>query len=266
MLETDVELHCPACGEVAICDTAEIVRRLRASGELRPNQQPDPAEARRLMREAADRLPCERCGGLGLLVAQGHPFKPGDADALAQFIESRRPQLLAYIGRQLGPSLRKKVDAEDLLQEVSAEAVRSLPTAELGDRDPFGWLCQIAQRRAIDAHRRFFGAKKRDAGREVSLHQARPGDSTQQGLVDLLVATMTTASKALSRNEREMRLLAAFAQLPEENREALRLRYVENMPSKQIAERLGKTDGAVRVMLTRSLARLRELLGPDDLP
>ena len=49
--------------------------------------------------------------------------------------------------------------------------------------------------------------------------------------------------------------------LPEEQREALRLRYVENLPSKQIAEQLGKTDAAVRVMLTRSLKKLQELLG-----
>ena len=42
----------------------------------------------------------------------------------------------------------------------------------------------------------------------------------------------------------------------EEHREALKLRYLEGMPSKQIAEKLGKTDGAIRVMLTRSLPRV----------
>jgi RNA polymerase sigma-70 factor (ECF subfamily) len=74
---------------------------------------------------------------------------------------------------------------------------------------------------------------------------------------------MTTASKAFSRNQKEIRLLAALEELPEENREALRLRYLEGLPSKEIAQRLGKTDGAVRVMLTRSLSRLQQILGPD---
>jgi len=32
------------------------------------------------------------------------------------------------------------------------------------------------------------------------------------------------------------------------------------LPSKEIAQRLGKSDGSIRVMLTRSLARLQELL------
>ena len=48
-------------------------------------------------------------------------------------------------------------------------------------------------------------------------------------------------------------MYAGLAELPEEQREALRLRYLEGLPSKEIAARLGKTDGAVRVMLTRAL-------------
>jgi RNA polymerase sigma-70 factor (ECF subfamily) len=49
-----------------------------------------------------------------------------------------------------------------------------------------------------------------------------------------------------------------------EQREAVQLRYFEGMPSKKIAERMGKTDGAVRVMLTRSLGRLQELLAAGE--
>ena len=37
-------------------------------------------------------------------------------------------------------------------------------------------------------------------------------------------------------------------------------RYVDGLPSREIAERMGRTDGAVRVLLTRSLARLQNLL------
>jgi RNA polymerase sigma-70 factor (ECF subfamily) len=71
---------------------------------------------------------------------------------------------------------------------------------------------------------------------------------------------MTTPTQAFSRNAREVKLMEALEKLPSEQREALRLRYIENLPSKQIAERLGKTDAAVRVMLTRSLKKLHELL------
>ena len=74
---------------------------------------------------------------------------------------------------------------------------------------------------------------------------------------------MTSASQAFSRNQREQRLLAAMESLPQEQREALRLRYVEGQSSKEIGARLGKSDGAVRVLLTRSLQRLRSLLGEE---
>src|SRR5262245_25651686 len=184
-----------------------------------------------------------------------------DAEALAEFLASHRPQLMAFIERQLGAGLRRKVEPDDVFQETSAEAVRALPTAEIGDRDPFSWLCQIAERRIIDLHRHFFGAQKRDAGREVPLGSGGGSDSGRPaGLINLLVASLTTPSQAFSRNAREARLLDALGKLPHEQQSALRMRYIENLPSKQIAERLGKSDAAVRVMLTRSLKRLNELL------
>jgi len=188
-----------------------------------------------------------------------------DAAALGEFMTARRPQLLAYIEHQLGPALRRKVEPEDMLQEVSMEAVRSHAGVDLSERDPFGWLCQIAERRIIDAHRKFFGAQKRDAGREVGLGTPG-GDTRHAAVIDMLAASMTTASKAFSRSQREIQLLSALGTLPEDQREALRLRYLEGLPSKAIAERLGKTDGAVRVMLTRSLNRLQQILGPDAAP
>jgi len=184
-----------------------------------------------------------------------------DKEALADFISGHRPQLMAFIERQLGTALRRKTEPDDVFQETSAEAVRALPTAELGDRDPFSWLCQIAERRIIDLHRRFFGAQKRDAAKEVPLASTRGGESRSSGLINLLVASMTTPSKIFSRNAREERLQEALQKLPEEQQTALRLRYIENLPSKEIATQLGKSDAAVRVMLTRSLKKLHELLG-----
>jgi RNA polymerase sigma-70 factor (ECF subfamily) len=184
-----------------------------------------------------------------------------DRAALAEFIEGHRRQLFAFIDRQLGAGLRRKLEPEDILQEVSAEAVRSLPQIELGDRDPFSWLCQIAERKIIDSHRKFFEAQKRDAGREVGLGAGSDTANPGGGLINMLVASMTTPSQAFSRNVKEARLQEAIQQLPNDQREALKLRYVDGLPSKEIAARLGKSDAAVRVMLTRSLKKLQEILG-----
>ena len=74
---------------------------------------------------------------------------------------------------------------------------------------------------------------------------------------------MTTPSAAFSRDQRQLRVLAALDTLPEEQREAIRLRYLVGLPSKEIAQKLGKTDGAIRVMLSRSLGKLQEMLAED---
>jgi RNA polymerase sigma-70 factor (ECF subfamily) len=182
-----------------------------------------------------------------------------DTAALAAFIDAARPRLLAFIERQLGPALRRKIEPDDIFQEVSVACVRSLEEVDLAGRDLFAWLCQVAERRIIDAHRKFYGTQKRSAGREVPLDVL--GTATNPiGLIDLLVASLTTPSEAFSRDQREVQLLAAMKSLPGEAQEALRLRYVEGLPSKEIAERLQKTDGAVRVLLTRSLKKLGDLL------
>ena len=125
----------------------------------------------------------------------------GDVDALAKFIEARKPQLMAYIHRRLGPALKSKVEAEDIFQDSSVEAVRAITPEFPGDKDPFSWLCQIAERKIVDAHRHHFGAQKRDAGRERSL-DGRPagrGDETatviQQSLNWPAVTFCTTHEK-----------------------------------------------------------------------
>jgi RNA polymerase sigma factor (sigma-70 family) len=64
--------------------------------------------------------------------------------------------------------------------------------------------------------------------------------------------------------QRDSRLMEVLKNLPEESQFALRLRYFERLPSKEIAKQLGKTDGATRVLLTRSLAKLRAMLRRDS--
>lgn len=187
----------------------------------------------------------------------------GDIESLAEYMQLVRPQLTAFVSKNLGANLRSKVEPEDVVQDVHAEAVRALPKMDLSEREPFYWLCQIAERKIIDAHRYHFGAQKRDAGRERSLDR-RVGEASRGGFIDLLVNSMTTPSKAFSRNAREERLAEAVATLSEEQQRALHLRYMESMPTKQVAAELGKTDAAVRVMLMRATKKLQELMGEGE--
>ncbi|WP_371496370.1 SigE family RNA polymerase sigma factor [Kitasatospora sp. NBC_00374] len=63
--------------------------------------------------------------------------------------------------------------------------------------------------------------------------------------------------------ELRMTLLDALRRLPPRNRAVVVLRYLEDYSIESVAEMLGTSIGAVKSLNTRSLARLRELLGED---
>ena len=183
-------------------------------------------------------------------------IRSGDENALVEFMQANNQGLLAFIRSRIGSQLQKKVEPEDVLQEASMEAIRVLKQTDLSNWDPLHWLFQICERKIIDAHRRYFASKKRDASREAAL----PAGSDAAGIADLLAASMTTPSAAFSRDQRQLRMLAALDTLPETEREVLRLRYLVGLPSKEIAQKLGKSDGATRVMISRALSKLQGML------
>jgi len=185
-------------------------------------------------------------------------LRRGEQDALVALLQDKHRVLLAFIQKRIGSQLQRKIEPEDVLQEASIEALRSLEKIEFGDRDPLNWLFTICERKIIDAHRKFFSTQKRDAGREAAIGGS--GDQTGAGLGNLLAASMTTPSQAFSRDQKQLAMLAALDTLPDEQREALRLRYLVGLSTKDIAEKLGKSDGAVRVMLSRGISKLQTML------
>lgn len=186
--------------------------------------------------------------------------KEQDAEALAEYIQLNRDRLSGFIRSITGDHLLSVVELDDLVQEVSTAALTSFGTAPLTEYEPMQWLQQIARRRVVDAHRFHFDAKRRDAGRQQSIHSPSGADSSGQGLEALLAASMTSPSAAMSRDVRMVRMQEAINALSPEQRDIIQMRYAEGMPTKQIAEKVGKTDVAVRVLLSRSMRQLEKEL------
>lgn len=183
-----------------------------------------------------------------------------DAEAVAGLVQQERQRLLAFVHQRMSAALRQRVDADDIIQEVCLSAVRPAGSqaAVVPQRDPFSWLCHVAEQRIIDAHRRYFATAKRDGGREISIDAPlATGGEQVGGLASLLAVSMTTPSQVLSRDAKEHRLRMLIEELPEEQRQAVRLRYVDGLPTREIAARLGKSDVAVRVMLSRTMQKLQ---------
>ncbi len=112
-----------------------------------------------------------------------------------------------YVEGRLGTTLKGKVEAQDIAQEVVIKALRELPKSDVLDRDPFSWLCHLAEQCVIDAHRHF-AASKRTTEREQAGNV--PFADGSQDLIALLAASMTTPTQAAVRDERETNLRVAL--------------------------------------------------------
>jgi RNA polymerase sigma-70 factor (ECF subfamily) len=132
---------------------------------------------------------------------------------------------------------------------------------KLASSEVMPWFLQILTHTIVDAHRHHFGAQKRDAAREFSVDANLPNQNDQAGqLADLLAASITSPSQAFSQQVRLSRMQEALNELPEEARQAIHWRFMESLSSQEIAARLNKSDGAVRVLLSRTLKKLEDIL------
>ncbi len=119
------------------------------------------------------------------------------------------------------------------------------------------WLREILANEITDAFR-FYHRDRRDVDREVSISGEL--NRTDQGFESWLAAEHTSPSQQAARNEESLRLADALLQLPEDVREAVMLKHLQNLTLRQIAERTGRSGPAIASLLRRGLSRLRALL------
>lgn len=146
--------------------------------------------------------------------------------------------VLGYLYRRL-PTL---ADAEDMLADIFLAALQQCAT---GDVPGPGWLLLVARRRIADFYR--------ERQRTPAAYAPAPGASLAE-----VEDTRPQPEDAMIRAEEQREIAALIAQLPEEQREALALRFGAGLRSPQIAEALGKSDEAARALLSRAVRRLRK--------
>jgi RNA polymerase sigma-70 factor (ECF subfamily) len=187
------------------------------------------------------------------LVDSARRKEPG---AIEQLLVQHLPGLEAFVRLRMGPVLRSLLTAPDLVQSVCREVLEDLPGFEFRGEAPFRhWLYVRAENKLREKHR-YHHAGKRSREQEVSL----PDAST------FLPAyrTLCTPSRDLEVRETMQRVEAAFDQLPEDYREAVTLHKLCGLSHAEIAERLGRSEGAVRNLVYRGISRLALLVDGGD--
>lgn len=153
---------------------------------------------------------------------------------------------------------RGKVDLSGIVQQTLLEAFRAGgQLAGATDAQKAGWLKRALTNNLADEVRKLTTAR-RDAGRERSL-EAEMAESMSR-LERLLPGGNSTPSRQAVRQERMLQVARALAALPEGQRQAIELHYLEERPLAEVAEALGTTRPAVAGLLHRGLKQLRQRL------
>ncbi len=185
----------------------------------------------------------------------------GDIDSFGELLEHYRAYLTVLAQRYLDTRLRGRLDAADVVQVTFLEAQRDLPSFRGHQiEELLGWLRHILRHNVSSAHQKHIYTQKRSAGREVS---NSPTDS-RPAITDLAPSETTSPSQRLMRDEAAVYLANCLEELPETQREALRLRYVEGNSLNQISTAMGKSEMAVAGLLKRGLQALRNKMVSDS--
>lgn len=181
---------------------------------------------------------------------------PRDGERFAHVLETCRLFLLTLANAEMPGHLVRKGGASDLVQETLIAGYQNqhrFHGRTLGELR--AWLRRILLNELASFRRRFH-ASCRDVTREVPvgavcLEQAPPAPSA--GGLDELI-----------REERVEVVAAAVGQLPPDTRSVLLMRMNEKLSFREIGERIGRNEDAVRKTFTRALDHLRETARPAD--
>lgn len=187
----------------------------------------------------------------------------GDVAARNELLESCRNYINLLARTHVETWMNGKVDASDLVQQTLLEAYAGFSSFEgKSEAEWLAWIKQILAHNTQDFIRQFRTAK-RDAKKEVRRHGQAANRSSP--LMDL-PAELQSPSQVMIQSEQELELANAISQLPEDYQDVIQLRNLQRLPFEDVAERMGRSRGAVQMLWARALKRLQEILGehPDS--
>jgi len=186
--------------------------------------------------------------------------RDGDSAALGRLLDQYRAYFQILAARGIGPRLGQRFNASDVVQQTMLEACRDF-VQFLGSGEPelVAWLERILQRNISQLVRDHVATQKRALGREQSRDAAgKSGPAFFEP-----AAQHSSPSQRAMRGEDAIRLARALAELPEDQREAVRLRHLEGWSLAEIAECFERSPAATAGLIKRGMQKLRDKLGAN---
>jgi RNA polymerase sigma-70 factor (ECF subfamily) len=149
------------------------------------------------------------------------------------------------------------MDASDIVQQTCLEAHRDLAAFQgtsIGEL--IAWLRRILEHNALQSIETHLTVQKRSVAREVSV---RDSNATDPMLANVPGRGSSPSGRAM-RSELAVRVASEIESLPEDQREAVRLRHIEGWPLALLARHFQRSECAVAGLVKRGLRKLRAQL------
>ena len=161
-----------------------------------------------------------------------------DPSRFAELYELNFDRVYAYIARRVGD----RDVAQDLTSDVFHKALASIGSFEWRGVPFAGWLLRIAANMIVDRSKR--------SGREISGQDDLPDlpDSGAQPKIE----------EKIEEIDQHARLFRLVDQLPPDQRRVIGMRFAEEKSIREIAQELGRSEGAVKQLQFRALQNLRD--------
>ncbi len=167
--------------------------------------------------------------------------KTGDSEALSVLYDEHAPLIYSYVYRRV----HNKHVAEDLTSEVFVRVLRAIQARRLWRTSFRAWLYRIAHNLVIDHYR------KQPAVPMLPVEEQ-------------LLVSQDNVEVMHQEKVRVQQLESAIEQLTEHQQQVIALRFGEQLKSREVAEVMGKSVGAVEALQYRALNTLRVILSRKE--
>ena len=162
----------------------------------------------------------------------------GDVDSFGELYTYHVTKIYRYVYY----NVHNKEHAEDITQEVFLKAWKTIGSCKGKEKTFSSWLYKIAHNLIID--------KLRKSQKQVSHEAELPED-------------IRDTSDRMEITLEQKDLLKVIDVLSPNQRQVILMKFIEDMDNREIAETMGKSTGAIRILQMRALETLRKTLGSE---